>query len=449
MFHSRRRQLKLESLEGRRLLAAEVLYSEDFQDNTVELGGVLSNANSAEIVSGPNGNRYFESLFTRNETQTLLGDQFGEVDAVEISFDFRLPDGFPIEDVERGYASTKLSRLIAPDGAPPLHSMQNSLDVFHDASGNTSYEIVFYAEQSGIADWVKIDFSPEKWINVRYRAEFNTPGESNGRWTAWIDGEEVLDHQNVVWASDASHRPDSFWVGGNISFGSEEPSRPFRRQIDNINVSVDRESSDNEQLPEGIQIENRPQGRMLVIQGTDGDDEIRVENQSQSEVGVSLNAIDQVFSDLAGVEISSGHGDDWIHIDTDLPTTVFAEEGNDSILAIGESVAIDAGDGNDIIWSVVQNGAVLAGTGNDLVIAYGGSQIIVGGTGTDTLVSLEKDEPHLVIGGSVNTPLPALMALTPAIPMLTSRPDLVGITLQVTYDLERDRLLGVQVYREP
>ncbi|QDV66083.1 hypothetical protein [Crateriforma conspicua] len=445
MFHKARRRLRLESLETRQLLAAEVLFNEDFQDGAAELTGIVSNAESTQLVSGADGNRYLESLFTKNETQTLIGDRFGQVDAVEISFDFRLPDGFPIEDVERGYASTKLSRLLAPEGAPPLHAMQNSLDVFHDGNGNTSYEIVFYAEQSGIADWVKIDFTPEKWVNVRYRAEFNTPGQSDGGWTAWVDGEEVFDHQNVVWASDPAHRPESFWVGGNISFGSEEPSRPFRRQIDNIQVSVDRELPVDETIPDGLEIDNRPEGRVLVVQGTDQDDQIRVSSDQHSDVRVSLNAVDQYFSDIAAVEINSGQGDDRIDIDTDLLTTVLAGDGDDSIVALGESVAIDAGNGNDFIWSVVQSGAILAGAGNDLVIAYGGSQIIVGGTGADTLVSIEKETPHLVNGGSINVTLPALLALTPATPVLASRPELVDVTLQVTDDLERDRLFEFRV----
>lgn len=430
-------RFRFETLERRRLLAANAVIDETFEDGVADFSGIYSNNAFAGVVAEPDGNRIFEALFTENETQSLLGDSLGVADSVEVSFDFRIPGGVPIEGTNRGHAGVKISRILAPPGAPPFHAMQNEVQAFRNADGSVRHELQFYAEQSGIVANLVVD--PTQWINVRYRITFNTPGQADGTLTVWLDGEKVVDHDSVVWAEEIQNRPDGFWVGGNISFGDEQPSRPFVRQYDNIRVLTESNSESEPVATDGIQVVQRD-GQGVVVTGTELDDAIRLVASADGNVSVSMNGVDKVFSDMDWLEIDSGDGNDRIEIQSEIPTLIQAGNGDDSIHARGQFITMDAGAGDDFVWSTASSSVIAAGGGDDFVIAYGGGQIVIGGEGVDTLISFATTAPNIVIGGSVDLPLESLAAFAVETGELVHSPGLLEMLLPVRDDLERDRL---------
>ena len=417
------------------MLAAQILFDETFEDGFADFNGVHSNNAFAGVVDDSGDNRIYEALFTETETQSLLGDSLGIVDGVEVSFDFRIPGGVPIEGTERGHAGVKISRILAPEGAPAFHAMQNEVQAYRNADGSTRHELQFYAEQSGIVENLVVD--PTQWINVRYKITFNTPGQADGSLTVWLDGEKVVDHDDVVWAEEIQNRPNGFWVGGNVSFGDEQPSRPFVRQYDNIRVLT--ESTSEPVATDGIQVVQRD-GQGVVVTGTELDDAIRLVASADGNVSVSMNGVDRAFSNIDWLEIDSGDGNDRIEIQSEIPTLIQAGSGDDSIQARGQFITMDAGAGDDFVWSTASSSVIAAGGGDDFVIAYGGGQIVIGGEGVDTLISFATTAPNIVIGGSVDLPVKSLAAFAAETGELVHSPGLLEMLLPVRDDLERDRL---------
>lgn len=198
-------RLRFESLEDRRVLSANTIIDETFEDGVADFSGVYSNNAFAGVVAEPDGNQIYEARFTDSETQSLLGDSLGIVDGVEVSFDVRIPDGVPVDGTDRGFAGVKISRILAPAGAPPFHAMQNEVLAYLNADGSVRHELQFYAEQSGIV--VNLVVDPTQWINVRYKITFNTPGLSDGKLEVWLDGEKFVDRQDSV---KSNHRVRSY-----------------------------------------------------------------------------------------------------------------------------------------------------------------------------------------------------------------------------------------------
>lgn len=428
-------RLRFEKLEHKRVLAATTIIDETFEDGVADFSGVHSSNAFAGVVAEPDGNRIYEARFTDNETQSLLGDSLGIVDGVEVSFDLRIPGGVPVDGTERGFAGVKVSRILAPPDAPPLHAMQNEILAYLNADGTVRHELQFYAEQSGIV--VNLVVDPTQWINVRYKITFNTPGLSDGKLEAWLDGEKLVDRQDVVWAESIENRPSGFWVGGNVSFGDEQPSRPFVRQYDNIRVVT---YSDSEPTPhDPVQVVQRD-GRGIVVTGTDLDDVIRAVASASGDVSVSVNGTDQAFADIDWLEINSRGGDDRIQISSQLPTSIRAGEGDDSVNAGGRTISVDAGDGDDFVWSTASASVIVGGQGNDFVIAFGGGQIVIGGEGTDRILSFARTTPNVVIGGSVELPMEAVAELATQTDRLFARPGLLEMLLPIRDDADRDRL---------
>ena len=430
-----RSRLRFEWLEWRRLFAANVIINETFEDGIADFDEVHFNSAFAGVVAEPEGNRIFEAHFIENETQSLLGDSLGVVDGVEVSFDFRIPDGVPIEGTQRGFAGVKISRILAPDGAPPFHAMQNELHAYRDTVGSVRHELQFFAEQSGIVENFVVD--PTQWINVRYKIMFNTPGQADGTLAVWLDGKQVVDHDNVVWANEIQNRPNGFWVGGNVSFGDEQPSRPFVRQYDNVRVLT--RSNEESGPADGIELVQRD-GQGIVVTGTELDDAIRLVATADGKISVSLNSVDKVFSEIAWLEVHSGGGNDRIDIQSDIPTLIQTGSGNDSIHATGQFISLDTGAGDDFVWSTAFSSVISTGDGNDFVISYGGGQIVIGGEGTDTLVSFATTVPNIIVGGSVDLPVESLAALAEEIDELVSNPGFLEMLLPIRDDLERDQL---------
>lgn len=270
--HGRQRlRLSIEKLCSRQLLAAEVLIFEDFQDQSVDgLGPVYSNSFSTGIVEVDEGEYVYESTFDRNETGTIFGSKFGAADSVELSFRLRMPDGIPRTSAEaHDFVGVKLSRLIAPQGTPSGHNMQNELLAFRNPDGSTYYQLLFYAEKNETADRVEINLDPSEWIDIRYRVTFNTPGLADGSMDVWVNGTQEVNRSGMVWADTATDRPESFWVGGPITMSGVDPATPMRRQLDDIRLVVGSPSAEDEMDP-GLPISNMGDNGVFQVPGESG-----------------------------------------------------------------------------------------------------------------------------------------------------------------------------------
>ncbi|MEM1228716.1 MAG: PA14 domain-containing protein [Planctomycetota bacterium] len=323
----RNRPLLLEKLQGRNLFAADTFLFEDFQDQSVDgFDPILSNAASEGVVEVAPGEFAFESVFERTETQTLLGTRFGEVDSVEISFSFRLPDGVPLRMLpEHSFVGLKLSRLIAPEGSPSSHNMQNELSVYQNDDGSQRYEIMFFAEQNKTAEFVQVELVPSEWTTVRYQVFFNEPGQSDGRLKAWINGEQVVDQEGMTWAQTKDHRPINFWVGGNISFSGVDPAMPFRRQLDDIKVRTNLEqdeppTEDPRELVDAYvdyAFDGEACRRQLNVVGTESGDKVFIHSEGD-RVMVSAGDYESVFEMVDRIYVDLSEGGDRLVVEPDL-----------------------------------------------------------------------------------------------------------------------------------
>lgn len=400
----RRRQLVFELLDQRELLAANVLVDEPMTFGTGVLS-VNSNTGRSGIVLDDSGNAVFEDTFIEDETETQLGAFYGVADSIDVSFDVRFPDSIPVADISRGFGSVKLSRLVAPDVAARAQNMQNELSFYVEPDGSVQYSLVFFVEGSDLGSRIPVVLETEKRMSIRYFAQFNTPGESDGIWQVWINGEQVVDRSDIVFSSDATSRPERLWIGGNISFGGDDPSEPFRRQIDNVRVVVDGFPNDKTGSPQ-LRTEGGQIG--LFIEGTDLPNNVLLEADESGKVDLRIDNVDHAFSDVDFIRIDTNAGNDFVKANSKLP------------------LEIHVGSGDDYVFSKAATGVIFGGLGDDLLIADGGSQVVAGGTGGDTIVSYAWDAPHLLASGE-----------------LATRADWSLFELEAKDDFARDRIFSI------
>ncbi|MEP7157786.1 MAG: right-handed parallel beta-helix repeat-containing protein [Chloroflexota bacterium] len=153
----------------------------------------------------------------------------------------------------------------------------------------------------------------------------------------------------------------------------------------------------------------------LVINGTGGNDIIRVEEQTGGLIKVTLNGVvtnytllpstevqvfgmagnDQIF--LAGLTrnatVDGGDGHDLINaarvLASQVTLTLLGGSGNDIIIGSAGDDLLDGGSGNDLL---------LGGAGNDRLNGGSGNDILLGGIGNDVL---DGDDGHdILLGGS-------------------------------------------------
>lgn len=149
------------------------------------------------------------------------------------------------------------------------------------------------------------------------------------------------------------------------------------------------------------------QGNVLVIDGTDGADVIRIEERggvirvrigdepaeafartAQTTVRVEAGGgndriIGPAGSTLALI-VDGGSGSDTIEGgsgDDDLD----GGGGNDEVRGGGGDDVVAGGDGNDVLFGDAGNDVVLGGSGNDSLEGGGGADLMDGGTGNDSL----------------------------------------------------------------
>lgn len=127
---------------------------------------------------------------------------------------------------------------------------------------------------------------------------------------------------------------------------------------------------------------------VLEIVGTPGNDTVSTAlldlgPRAFVEVTVNGHVHQFAFTDVQGLDVHLGAGNDVCHLATDLPSTVFAGAGADLI--------IDGGGHRDVLWG---------GPGNDTIhLSNGGDSVVHGGAGSDSITGPLSAQPVPVIGG--------------------------------------------------
>ena len=131
-----------------------------------------------------------------------------------------------------------------------------------------------------------------------------------------------------------------------------------------------------------------PGDSMLVIGGSMGADEIRIDyQQGRRWLRIRMNGETALFANESGgnklidrLVIYGQNGNDFVHVDNqvNLPSLIDGGAGNDYI---------EAGRGNNILIGGAGNDTLIAEGGADLLIGGLGSDLLMGGTGQDLLIA--------------------------------------------------------------
>jgi hypothetical protein len=223
-----------------------VLIDETFEDGAINGFDEIATTNGATAIvrtgdSYSSGNRFLEITYPRDESNVLLSRYNLAVNSLEVSFAQKFPDGIPISQGSP-FAGVKQTRLFRSSGEP--HGVNLQHELHHTRAGadgagpNGRDELNFFFEQQDRVVRVPIELSPERWTHFRYYVRFNTPGQADGVFRLWIDGQLQANLSDVMYASDVASRPDGIFFGGNFSHSGTNPDRPFRRFLDDLRVVV-------------------------------------------------------------------------------------------------------------------------------------------------------------------------------------------------------------------
>jgi Ca2+-binding RTX toxin-like protein len=122
--------------------------------------------------------------------------------------------------------------------------------------------------------------------------------------------------------------------------------------------------------------------RVLVIDGTSGDDNIQLvvkSHTSGTSIIVKENGVEESFnaSHIRTILVNASAGDDSVNLfQTLIPATVLGGAGDDNILG---------GEGNDSIDGGIGNDRLRGEDGNDILWDQSGHDHLDGGAGRDTL----------------------------------------------------------------
>lgn len=135
-------------------------------------------------------------------------------------------------------------------------------------------------------------------------------------------------------------------------------------------------------------------GTTLALRGGSNDDVITVSRSAGGAVVVAITerppgtgALAHVFRDvpITSIVAYGGTGNDILSNLTDIPCTLYGEDGNDYIIGGSGNDRLDGGPGSDVISGGPGNDTLIGGPGNDHLSGDAGNDSLSGGTGNDNL----------------------------------------------------------------
>lgn len=106
---------------------------------------------------------------------------------------------------------------------------------------------------------------------------------------------------------------------------------------------------------------------------------------SASDVGIRLNALDNLFGGQNGQDfVYAGAGNDTVYC-RGGPDNALGEDGNDRLFGEAGSDRLEGGNGADLLYGGADNDGVLGDAGNDTLYGEAGIDTLIGGTGADQL----------------------------------------------------------------
>jgi Ca2+-binding RTX toxin-like protein len=158
-------------------------------------------------------------------------------------------------------------------------------------------------------------------------------------------------------------------------------------------------------------------GNQLNIDGTAGDDRIRVETVGANVVVTTNNTPQSFDKNLVRTVVANlRSGNDRIDIvwNVNAPTTISGEAGNDTVVGGSYSDFIFTGSGNDAVYGSAGNDLIETSIGDDFVAPGFGNDTIDTGAGNDRVSYDDRSSPimaSLVANYRVSTGNPATMEL--------------------------------------
>lgn len=142
---------------------------------------------------------------------------------------------------------------------------------------------------------------------------------------------------------------------------------------------------------------NGPSGQDFVIEGTLGDDEIRL-GYSGDPDGDTIDGNDAADGSNDDV-VRAGAGNDTV-VTGDGDDLIDGGHGNDRLEGDDGADTILGGAGDDSVWGGIGGDSIIGGTGDDSVQAYDGADYVEGGDGDDWMNGDRGDDT--LIGGAGN-----------------------------------------------
>lgn len=121
-----------------------------------------------------------------------------------------------------GFSARMMWRTDGSGGSPLSSSQTDRASivqyVYHPDQPKTFGEDFRYDDGTN-GDWK--EFESDRWYHVRHRVEMNTPGQNDGVITVWLDGEKVLDVNNVRFRDVATLQIDQMYFSTFFGGGSD------------------------------------------------------------------------------------------------------------------------------------------------------------------------------------------------------------------------------------
>ena len=225
---------------------SEILVQENFEDDSMDgfddvfaTGGGdwrIAEDDFQQDTLG-NGNKSLEITFPNNESgaQAAIND-LQDARSIDVGYSVRLPEGIATgSDPSNLFASVNQSRIWSGiSGELGLASYLQYSQESADSAGAWEYLFTYGVEGENVRfHRIPVAAPISDYLEINYFVQWNSDGNEDGVFMAWINDELVVEERDVVWSLSDSN-PEGIWVGGHYS-GAELAS-PARQLTDEIRI---------------------------------------------------------------------------------------------------------------------------------------------------------------------------------------------------------------------